>query len=268
MTAAPGHPPDRRAEGLVITDSQPGLPLLAVEMRGVEFAFPGRDPVLRGVDLQARTGEITVILGSSGGGKTTLLRLVRGLLTPTRGTVRVLGHTPEQDRGGRMDPATAYIPQQLGLVRGATVLANALVGASARTGLVRSVLGRFAGAEVHRAHEVLRTLGIAGKAEEPVYALSGGERQRVAVARSLMQQPSVILADEFVSQLDPITSREILDLIRGVADGGVAVVMTTHEVDLALTYANHLVVLRDGVVRLDAPGSAVDLAAVRGALRA
>lgn len=239
----------------------------AVALRDVWFAFPGRDPVLRGVDLQARGGEITVILGSSGGGKTTLLRLVKGVLTPTRGEVSTRGHPPMRGRGGRLDPAIAYIPQQLGLVRNATVLANTLTGASARTGLVRSLLARFAAAEVRRAHQTLAALGIADKAHEPVHALSGGERQRVAVARSLMQQPAVILADEFVSQLDPITSREILDLIRGIADRGVAVLMTTHEVDLALRYADHLVVLRDGVLTLDAPGSAVDLPALDRALR-
>lgn len=237
----------------------------AVELRGVEYAFPGRDPVLRGVDLQARAGEITVVLGSSGGGKTTVLRLVKGVLTPTRGEVTVLG-SPAR-RHGRLNPAVAYIPQQLGLVRGSTVLANTLVGASTRTGLVRSLLGRFAAAEVSRARAVLHSLGIAGKAEERVYALSGGERQRVAVARSLMQQPAVLLADEFVSQLDPVTSRETLDLVRGIADSGVAVLMTTHEVDLALSYADRLVVLRDGVVTLDAAGSAVDLSALHDAIR-
>lgn len=255
--------PPRDADGPSV-DAGARAPVVVV--RDAWYAFPGREPVLRGASLTARAGEITVILGSSGGGKTTLLRLVKGVLFPTRGTVRVLDQVPARP-GGRMNPAIAYIPQQLGLVRGATVLANVLIGASARTGLLRSILGQYAAEEQHRAGELLAALGIAAKAEERVYALSGGERQRVAVARSLMQQPAVLLADEFVSQLDPITSREILDLISGIARTGVAVLMTTHEIDLALQYADRLVILRDGVVTLDAAGTDVDLPALEGALR-
>ncbi len=221
----------------------------AVLARDLWFGFPGREPTLRGLDFEAHAGEVTVVLGSSGGGKTTLLRLIRGILTPSRGELSVFGVPPT--RGRRLDPAIAYIPQQLGLVRASTALQNALTGAATRIGLWRTLLGQPPAAEAERAIEVLTTLGIGDKADAPVHTLSGGERQRVAIARSLMQHPRLILADEVVSQLDVLTSMEIMDQLRVIARGGVAVIITTHEVELALRAADRLVVLRDGVRILD-----------------
>ncbi len=241
--------------------------LECVEAHDLWFGFPSGNPVLRGLNLRALAGEITVVLGSSGGGKTTLLRLIKGVLRPTRGEVRVWGAPPAVTRWSRLDPAIGYIPQQLGLVRRASVLANTLIGAASRTGLLHTALGRFAAPEVHMAHEVLASLGIDDKASELVQTLSGGERQRVAIARSLMQRPRVLLADEFVSQLDHVTSREIMQLVRRVADAGVVVVITTHEVQLALEFADRLVVLRDGVATLDAEAADVTEVAIEAAFR-
>lgn len=235
-----------------------------VRLRGVEFAYRPGAPVLRGINLDARAGEIAVVLGGSGSGKTTLLRLIAGLLRPTAGEVRVLGEAPAR---GRLDPRVAYVPQQLGLTRGRSALENVLVGALGHTSLVRSLIGNYAEADRRRALELLSTLGLAAKADEPVHALSGGERQRVAIARALMQEPAVLLADEFVSQLDPVTSREVLEQVRQMASAGVAVIVTTHELDLALTFADRLLVMRGGSVALDAPASALDEAALTAAIR-
>jgi len=193
-----------------------------------------------------------MILGMSGSGKTTLLKLCKGLLTPRSGSIRVLGEAVVGARGrGRLDPRVAYIPQQLGLTRTLSVLENVITGALSRMPLVPSVLGLIPEAERARATELLSRLGLGGRAGDKVYALSGGERQRVAIARALMQSPRVLLADEFISDLDPVTSESMMAVVADIARSGVTVVMTTHEMDVVRTYADHVVVLRDGAKVLD-----------------
>lgn len=237
-----------------------------LEVRDAHFAYVRSRPVVRGVTIHASPGEVTMILGTSGSGKTTLLKLCKGLLVPQRGDVRVLGDEVAAPRRGRLDPRVAYIPQQLGLVRSLSAMENALVGALARVGTLPSLLRLMPEPEVRRARELLGRLGIGHKAEEPVHALSGGERQRVAIARALMQDPRVLLADEFISDLDPLTGAEIMSLVRDAAGEGVAVVMTTHEMDVVREHADHVVVLREGETSLDAHG-VPDARAITEALR-
>ena len=245
----------------------PVAPGIAVSVQDLWFAYRDAAPILRGVTFDARAGEMTVILGESGGGKTTLLRILKGLATPLRGEVEILGSPLKRGLMGRLDPRVAYIPQQLGLIRSQSVVTNVLTGALARTGTLRSLLGLMPAEHAQEAESILHALGIGEKAASPVQTLSGGERQRVAIARSLMQHPAVILADEFVSQLDVVTSREIMALARGVADQGVALVMTTHELDLAREFADRVIVLRDGAVALNSPSREVDEAALVRAIR-
>jgi len=221
--------------------------------------------VLRGVSLSAPVGRITMVVGLSGGGKTTLLRLLKGLAEPQRGTVHVLGRPLAAPGRRRLDRRIAYIPQQLGLVRSMTVLDNVLTGALGRVGTLASVVKLWPRYTVAQARELLAMLGIAHKTGEKVYALSGGERQRVAIARALMQEPAVILADEFVSQLDPVTTVEIMEAMGRITDGGVALVMTTHEMDVVERFADRVIVLRDGEKALDCPAaeaSGADLGAL------
>jgi phosphonate transport system ATP-binding protein len=140
----------------------------------------------------------------------------------------------------------AYIPQTLGLVRNLSALENSLMGALVRTPLARSLLRSFPRETVDEARTILARLHLSGKADEPVFNLSGGERQRVAIARALMQRPALLLADEFVSQLDYHTGEEIMEMMREVANSGVGLVMTTHEVDVALRYADGIAVMKGG----------------------
>jgi phosphonate transport system ATP-binding protein len=225
----------------------------ALEASDLWFSYAAGRSVLRGVSFAAMPGRITMVLGVSGSGKTTLLKLCKGLLAPPRGTVCVLGAPVAATRRGRLDPRVAYIPQHLGLVRTLGVIDNVLAGALARVPALPSLLRRFPRAEVERARELLDQLGIGHKAGVRAHALSGGERQRVAIARALMQEPRLLLADEFVSQLDVHTSRDILDLIRGIAGTGVSVVVATHDIELVERYADTVVVLRDGEKVLDRP---------------
>lgn len=250
--------------GQMTVNLAPAVQPAAIEARDLWFAYGKGQPVLRGVGLAAAQGRITMILGASGGGKTTLLKIMKGLVRPGRGEITVLGRSRPAAGGGRLDPTIAYIPQQLGLVRTLSVLDNTLTGALGRVGTVPSLLKLFPRPVVEQAHETLRILGIGHKAHEKVANLSGGERQRVAIARALMQEPTLILADEFVSQLDPATTTEIMETMRAVAQRGVALLMTTHELDIVSRYADRVVVLRNGEKVLDCPAAEVsteDLAA-------
>jgi len=211
---------------------------LLLDARDVWFSYDQRTPVLRGVSLSVPRGRMIMILGRSGSGKTTLLKVMKGLLRPYKGDV---SGADALGSGG-----IAYIPQSLGLVRNMTALENVTMGALMRTGLVRSVVRIFPGETLAEARGLLSRLGLAHKWNEPVFGLSGGERQRVAIARALMQRSSLILADEFVSQLDYHTGEEILEMMGGIAESGVGVVMTTHEVDVALKYADEVVVMKQG----------------------
>ena len=211
----------------------------------LSYAYRRGRPVLRDVSFDASSGEILAILGTSGSGKTTLLKLCRGLLPVQGGSVTVLGGTVASGRAA-LDHRIAYIPQQLGLVRSLSVMQNILTGALATSPTLGSLV-RLATPELtRRATDVAASLGIAHKLGEKAYALSGGERQRVAIARALLQRPEVLLADEFISQLDLFTTSEIMRLVRSIADQGVAVIMTTHEQAVVRDHADRAIVLRDG----------------------
>lgn len=223
----------------------------ALEAHDLWFAYDGSTYVLRQVDLALESGVVTMILGRSGSGKTSLLKVLGGLLRPQRGWVRV---GPVQNGNGHHPARTlAYVPQTLGLVRNMTALENTLVGALARVGTWRSLAKFFPRPVIEEGKETLASLGLAHKANEPVYNLSGGERQRVAIARALMQRPSLILADEFVSQLDPVTAEEILGMMRGIASQGVSLLITTHETDVVANYADQVVVMQGGCIIHRAP---------------
>jgi phosphonate transport system ATP-binding protein len=241
-----------------------GTDTVAIEAEGVYFAYAHGFPVLRGVDLRLRSGEVAMLLGRSGSGKTTLLRVLKGLIAPQRGRVRWLAGA---DGDGRTGAAVAYIPQTLGLVRSLTARDNVLSGALARAGGLRSLIHNFSPGHVLEADVLIREIGLEGKEDWPVFRLSGGERQRIAIARALMQHPRFILADEFVSQLDPVTAEDILTMMRGVAASGVGWLVTTHETDVVEQHADRLIAMRDGVIVADAPARELDSAAMIDLLR-
>ena len=241
-----------------------GSPALVAER--LSYAYRRGRPVLREISFEAAAGEVLAILGTSGSGKTTLLKLCRGLLPLQAGSVAVLGETVVSGRGA-LDARIAYIPQQLGLVRALSVRQNILIGGLARRPVLGS-LARLATPELAaRAEAIAASLGIAQKLGEKAYTLSGGERQRVAIARALLQGPQVLLADEFISQLDLHTTGEIMRFIRGVADDGVAVIMTTHEQAIVREHADRAIVLRDGVKVVDVRTHAVPIDDITAALR-
>jgi phosphonate transport system ATP-binding protein len=188
-------------------------------------------------------------MGPSGTGKTTLLRVLAGILRPNSGQVAVFdrpcsGLTPRE-----LSSLIGYIPQQLGLVRNRTVLENVLMGALGRLSDVATLLGLFPKKEIDAAHAALSMMGIGHKADERVFHLSGGERQRVAIARTLVQAPRIVIADEFASDLDLAMACEILDRIRAAAaKANMTFIMTMHRIGLARTFGDDVLALHNGEI--------------------
>lgn len=191
------------------------------------------------VSLRVEPGEFAVVVGRSGSGKSTLLHLIAGLLNPTSGSVEADGVNISalNDRA-----ASAYRNEKVGFVpQGQSTLSSLTVLDNVR---LPHYLEKRGGEPTRRARELLERVGLAPLAGSYPNLLSGGEGKRVAIARALINSPAYLLADEPTSDLDVQTTREILELLREIADGGTAVVMVTHELD-ALGYA-------DCIYRMDA----------------
>ena len=222
---------------------------IALSAEQVWYSYPHHDAVLRNVSLSIPAGKHTVIMGPSGTGKTTLLRVLAGILKPSRGRITVFDQ-PLDGRGQRqLSPLIGYIPQQLGLVRNLSALDNVLMGALGRLGDTQSLLGLFPRAEIDAAHAALEMMGIDHKSEAQVIHLSGGERQRVAIARTLLQRPRIVIADEFASDLDLAMAYEILDRIRNAAEReNITFIMSMHRFGLARRFGDDVLALEDGAI--------------------
>jgi len=225
---------------------------------------------LNGLTFDVRPGERVALIGPSGAGKTTLFRLLNATLRPTSGALRFDGQdvgamAGRELRAMRRRIGTIY--QQHHLVPSLTALENALCGRLGYWSLLETIRNavRRDQRETERAMAALEAVGLADKHQARADQLSGGQQQRLAVARVLMQDPGVILADEPFASLDPALTGAIASLLTGLASGGQrTLVVTLHDVELALRYFPRIVALRDGRVVFDQAPAEVS----RGALDA
>jgi phosphonate transport system ATP-binding protein len=232
------------------------------------FKSYGSTPVLAGINLKVDQGEFVGVIGRSGSGKSTLLRCVNRLVDPTSGAVympRALiepsadGATIDVLKLGRgeirlLRRRVGMIFQHYNIVKRLTVIENVLSGGLGYQSSLKSCLRLFPREQRRRALVNLRRVGLLAHAYKRADALSGGEQQRVAIARTLMQDPAVILADEPVSSLDPSLSRVVLDILKRVCrEDGITALVSLHTLDLTRAYADRVVGLRQGRVFFDGP---------------
>jgi phosphonate transport system ATP-binding protein len=221
----------------------------ALELAGVSRSFNGQ-PVFRGLDLEVPRGQVLALLGPSGAGKTTLLRVLSGVLAPQSGTVRVLGRDlslvgGKERRELRRRVGLMY--QNDALVPGLSVVHNVLIGRLGRWSLLTSLLSLLKPCELPLAVAALQSVQMEEKLFEPIGALSGGQRQRVTIARLLVQDPEIVLADEPAAFLDPRLARHILTLlIRLSRERGRTLVVALHDMDLVTEDFDRVLALRDG----------------------
>ncbi len=232
-----------------------------IALSGVTKTF-GQTTALNDVSLTVRRGEIVVLLGLSGSGKSTLLRHLDALELPTAGSIRVLDDDVPSLKGRslrRLRRRVGFIFQQFELVGPLTVLENVLTGTLATLRGPRLGLFSYSRADRLRALTHLDRVGLLDRAYQRADTLSGGQQQCVAIARALMQDPEILLADEPVASLDPESSGQVMALIREIAaEDGLTVVCSLHQVDLALSWADRIVGLRHGAVVLDTPTRDLD----------
>ncbi len=235
-------------------------PADALSLSGAERSY-GPVQALRPLSLAVRPGERVAIVGPSGAGKSTLLGLLNTSLAPSRGDVQVLGSpvaalSPRALRSLRARIGTVY--QQLQLVPQATVMQNVVAGRLGRISLGRALFALLSRREAERVGEVLERVGIADRIYERVDRLSGGEQQRVAIARTLYQDPELVVADEPFASVDPARAAEMMELLARTFAGRTMVV-STHRLEPVLPHVGRVIGLRAGSLLFDKPAAALSL---------
>lgn len=226
---------------------------VAVRVRDLHKSFGGLE-VLKGVSVEAREGEVVSILGSSGSGKSTMLRCINMLETPDSGEITVAGETIalKQTRDGKTQPAdrrqVERIRSRLGMVFQSfnlwshkTILENVIEAPV-------HVLKRPRAECIEEAEALLAKVGIADKRDHYPSHLSGGQQQRAAIARALAMQPKVMLFDEPTSALDPELVGEVLRVMRGLAEEGRTMLVVTHEMGFARDVSSRVIFLHQGAI--------------------
>jgi phosphonate transport system ATP-binding protein len=231
-----------------------------LSVRQVSRSFGSRR-ALSEVSLEVAPGEMVALIGPSGSGKSTLLRSISGLQTidPGVGRITAFGRPVQENgrlsRGVRQSRARiGVIFQQFNLVGRLSLYTNAALGALGRIGAWRGLLGVWPAALGAKVMGALARVGVADYAAQRANTLSGGQQQRGAIARALVQEAEVLLADEPVASLDPVAARRVMEILRELNQkDGLTVLVTLHQVDYALRYCDRVVALQGGRLVYDGP---------------
>jgi polar amino acid transport system ATP-binding protein len=234
-----------------------GEPML--RLRGVHKRF-GMLEVLRGVDLEVCKGEVVCVLGPSGSGKSTLLRCINLLEPPEEGEIFLEGRdicrgadAPSGEAGWELD----FVRQRIGIVFQQFNLFPHKTALQNVTMAPEKVLGRSREEARAKGTELLERVGLGDKLSEYPERLSGGQQQRVAIARALAMDPHVMLFDEVTSALDPELVKEVLDVIRELAEEGMTMIVVTHEIGFAREVGDKVVFVDSGVIVEEGPPAQV-----------
>ena len=223
-----------------------------IEFRNVTKSYSPDAQALRGISLKIDDGEFVFLVGSSGSGKSTIIKLITGELTPTSGSIRVNGYSMEQisrrDIPG-LRRTLGVVFQDFRLIANKTVYDN--------VAFAMRVIGAEEKEIRSRVPYVLHLVGLESKSGRLPGELSGGEQQRLAIARALVNNPATIIADEPTGNLDPARSLEIMSLLQEINRLGTTVLVVPHEMELVQRFHSRLVVLRDGQIVSDKTGAEV-----------
>jgi phosphonate transport system ATP-binding protein len=238
-----------------------------LEINDLQQAYSAAAPVLRGISFKVQQGEFVGVIGLSGSGKSTLLRCVNRLVEAGAGEILVPGHLVNGASNRAIDMLKlntadlrharrkiGMIFQQFNIIKRLSVIENTLSGGLGYQPAMKSTLRSFSRDDERRALINLKRVGLLEHAYKRADELSGGEQQRVAIARTLMQQPALILADEPVSSLDPNLSRVVLDILKRVCrEDGITALVSLHTLELTREYADRVIGLKQGQVLFDGP---------------
>ncbi|MGN4723203.1 phosphonate ABC transporter ATP-binding protein [Bacillus cereus group sp. MYBK15-3] len=226
-----------------------------IEFRNVSKVYPNGTKGLNNINLKIQKGEFVVMVGLSGAGKSTLLRSVNRLHEITEGEIIIEGESITAAKGKelrRMRRDIGMIFQSFNLVKRSTVLKNVLAGRIGYHSTLRTTLGLFPKEDVELAFQALKRVNILEKAYARADELSGGQQQRVSIARELAQEAKIILADEPVASLDPLTTKQVLNDLKKInEDFGITTIVNLHSIDLARQYATRIIGLHAGEIVFD-----------------
>ena len=232
-----------------------------IEFQNVSKRYPNGFEALKDINLKIEQGEFAAVIGLSGAGKSTLIRTINRMHDITEGTLTVDGVNVMELQGKSLRAfrrKIGMIFQSFNLITRTTVIKNVLTAFVPELPWWRAFLGIFRKEEKIAALEALDQMGILDKAFVRADQLSGGQQQRVALARTLAQTPQIILADEPVASLDPVTARQVMDDFQRInRDMNITVIINIHHVELALQYASRVIGIREGKIVYDGPSSQV-----------
>jgi phosphonate transport system ATP-binding protein len=230
-----------------------------LEAKNLRKTFANGTKALRGVDFSVNQGEFVVILGASGSGKTTLLRTINGLVKCEIGEINFRNNTLSPTTLPLLRKQTGMVFQDFNLVNNLSAINNVLCGLLDSSNTLMSLLYLFTKEQKKQALSCLEMVGLLDKAYSRVDQLSGGQKQRVGIARAIIKNPKLLLADEPVASLDPMISNSIMTLLWSIRRKiGLTVICNLHQVDLALKYSDRIIGLSGGRVVLDAPTAEVN----------
>lgn len=232
-----------------------------IKFDNVSKVYPNGFKGLKNVSLKIEQGEFVAIIGLSGAGKSTLIRTINRVHDVTEGTLTVDGVDVNSLKGKSLRKfrrEIGMIFQSFNLISRTTVLNNVLTSNIPDLPFWRVLLGVYTKEQKVKALEALDKVGILDKAYTRCDQLSGGQQQRVALARTLAQQPKIMLADEPVAALDPVTARQVMDDFKRInKEMNISVLINIHHVDLALEYCDRVIGVRAGEIVYDGPSSEV-----------
>lgn len=233
-----------------------------IEFKNVSKIYQGGFRALNNVNLNIDQGEFIAIIGRSGAGKSTLIRTINKMIDIEEGNLTVNGIDVKGLKGKELRDFRRNIGmifQQFNLVDRTTVINNVLAGFVPDLNLFQKIFGIYPKDKKIRALEALRQVDILEKAYNRSDQLSGGQQQRVALARTLAQNPSIILADEPVASLDPVTAKQVMNYFQKInKKNNIAILLNIHHVDLALEYAKRVIGIKEGEIVFDGPVSEVN----------
>lgn len=233
-----------------------------LEIKNLSKRYEGGPLALDDVSFNVPQGEFLAVIGLSGSGKSTLLRCINRLIEPTSGDIiwndtNVTQASDDELRTIRRKIGMVF--QHFNLVSRSSVLTNVLSGRLGYVNPAMSFLNKFPQSDVEKAYKELERVGIAEKAHQRADELSGGQQQRVGIARAMMQNPAIILADEPVASLDPVLAHSIMQHLEKInKEEGVTVLCSLHFLDLVHRYADRVVALNDGKLMFDGPPAEID----------
>lgn len=233
-----------------------------IQLEQVSKIYSTGTHALCDVSLHIKQGEFVSVIGPSGSGKTTLFALINGSKRASGGAIYIEGRQFHNAKGRakrEIQKRIAMIYQDFCLVEQSSCLQNVLNAVLAEQNFAQALFNHFTKAQKEEAMDALSRVGLDQKAWEQASHLSGGQKQRVAIARALMQKPAVLLADEPVASLDPVTGKQILELLISIQkQQGLTIVMNSHNVGLSLKYTKRVIGLRDGKIALDEEADKID----------